>query len=175
MRPDFDSLDQQRLDAMLALWNAQAGPRVGDFVRIGGELRRFTYDWGDRIQTTVGGAHPCAGDQSFFFAGEYVSFSGSLDAALDKGHLVLTGESMPGRMWFFHHGDVKAHNGVGFEVFCRVYEYRDPEAFARELQALWARCGVPVDEQRAALRRIQLAADRAGVPLRLMAVPDDVQ
>lgn len=120
MRPEFDTADQKLLDSRLLAWSRVDGPRVGDYVRmLDGTLRRFTHDWGDSIQTT----HPkFSGDASFYFAGDYMSFSGSLDSAIPKMKLIATTESKPGYAWFFHHNESRAHNGVSFQVPCRVFE-----------------------------------------------------
>lgn len=124
MRPEFDARDAEILAARIAAWDGVDGPRVGDFVEMpGGEVRRFTHDWGDAIQTTCGVMHPCANDASFYFGGTYMSFSGSLDPALPKAKLRDTGKVRQGRAWFFHHDHMTAHNGVHVEVPCRVYEY----------------------------------------------------
>jgi len=102
------------------------GPRVGDFVHMpDGTLRRFTYDWGDGLQTTVGAAHPCNGDASFYLgrSGE-ASFSGSLDSTIPRDRITLTDERHAGRFWFFHHGFPGAHQGVHCDAPCRVYRVR---------------------------------------------------
>jgi hypothetical protein len=88
----------------------------------GTELR-FTHDWGDSIQTTCA---KLSGDTSFYLAPEgHLSFSGSLDPAISKSKIFDTGETKLGWVWFFHHGESRAHNGVYAEIRCRVYRY-DP-------------------------------------------------
>jgi hypothetical protein len=121
MNPTFDERDAEILREREAEWNKRQGPRVGDFVIMpNNEVRRFTYDWGDDIQTT----HPkFSGDVSFYFSGDCMSFSGSLDHALPKSAMVDTGETRPGRAWFFHHNESGAHRGVYFWIDCRVYRY----------------------------------------------------
>ncbi len=120
MRPTFDERDEKIKQERLALWNAVKGPRVGDFVKMpDGSLRRFTHDWSDSLQTTV----TFQSDESFYFAGPYMSFSGSLDPGISKENLTDTGEIKEGRCWFFHHGYVQAHGSVHTTVPCRVYEY----------------------------------------------------
>jgi len=120
---DFDDKDAAILAERIAAWKNQAGPRVGDYCKLlDGTLRRFTHDWGDSLQTTVGGSHPCAGDSSFYFGGAYMSFSGSLDSAIDKRAFRETAEQMGGGAWFFHHDHACAHNGVHVKVPCRVFE-----------------------------------------------------
>ncbi len=120
--PQFDELDAALLHKRELLWNKRTGPRVGDWCRMPGEdkLRRFTHDWGDGLQTTW----PQHGLGSFYFSGGGASYSGSLDPSLPKTALIDTGERKPARFWFFHHDHSRAHNGVHFEIECRVFEYR---------------------------------------------------
>lgn len=125
-RPTFDDVDAallaKRIDARAKL----QGPLVGDFVFMPGEEhpRRFTHDWIHDIQTTVGKAHPCDGDASFYFcAGGGAVFSGSLDRAILKKDLMDTGETREGGFWFFHHDHSGANRGVQCKAPCRVYRY----------------------------------------------------
>lgn len=120
--PRFDDRDaeirRERMEARALL----LGPRVGDFVRMPGEdgLRRFTYDWGDDIQTTWG---PNSDGSFYLCVGGGMSYSGGLDPAILKSRLIDTGEVRDGRCWFFHHAFQQAHNGVHTRVPCRVYRY----------------------------------------------------
>lgn len=126
-RPAFDDIDAEIARKKLAEWDKRTGPRVGDFVHMpDGTLRRFTHDWGDGIQTT--GKGEFAGDASFHFYGSCMSFSGSLDSAIPKSALVDTGETQPGRAWFFHHDHAGPHRGVYFTVPCSVYRYQPAAA-----------------------------------------------
>lgn len=121
-RPKFDERDAAILAENTETWNTRPGPRVGDFVRMpDGDMRRFTYDWSDGLQTT----HPRLQDQSFFFGRGYMSFSGSLDSSIPLERIHETNETKEGRVWFFHHNEAKAHNGVYCSVVCRVFEVRD--------------------------------------------------
>lgn len=54
----LDHIDQQILDAAVALRDQIEGPRIGDFVLFPtGQLERFSHDWGDGgIQTSPGGS-----------------------------------------------------------------------------------------------------------------------
>lgn len=90
-------------------------------------MLRFTHDWGDSIQTTVGAKHPCHGDASFYLSDGYASFSGSLDPAINKARLRDTGEMLEGSFWFFHHNFAGAGRGVYFRIPCRVFELRMEE------------------------------------------------
>jgi hypothetical protein len=122
MRPEFDARDAGILAEREQLFNQNQGPRVGDFLRVPDGVLRFTHDWGDSIQTTVGAKHPCYGDGSFYLSDGYASFSGSLDPAIDKTKLRDTGETLEGSFWFFHHNQACAENGVYFKLPCRVFE-----------------------------------------------------
>lgn len=128
MRPEFDERDAQLLKERETEFNAVSGPRVGDFLRTPDGFLRFTHDWGDSIQTTVHAKHPCHGDASFYFGSDgHVSFSGSLNPAIDKKLLRDTGEKLEGSFWFFHHNWFEANNGVYCRILCRVFENLAPE------------------------------------------------
>ncbi|MEH2525842.1 MULTISPECIES: hypothetical protein [unclassified Bradyrhizobium] len=115
----LDQRDQNILAARVTAWEGVQGPRVGDYVIMpDGEYRRFTHDWGADIQTTCKGA-----SGSFYFGTGYMDYSGGLDPALLKSRLVPTDEIKPGPVWFFHHNERRAHNGVYALVDCRVYRY----------------------------------------------------
>lgn len=100
------------------------GPRVGDYIEmLDGSLRRFTHDWGDSLQTTVGTNHPCSGDESFYLCDNgALSFSGSLAPPIDISNIADTGKTRSGGCWFFHRDYATAHNGVRAEVDCRIYK-----------------------------------------------------
>jgi hypothetical protein len=123
MRPEFDAIDADLLAVREQEYNQVVGPRVGDFLRVANGMLRFTHDWGDGIQTTVGRNHPCSGDASFYLSRDgYVSFSGSLDPTISKATLRDTGETLKGSFWFFHHDHPGAGCGVYCEMPCRVFE-----------------------------------------------------
>lgn len=120
--PQFDDIDEEILKERIALFNKIKGPRVGDWVYLSGEKepRRFTYDWQDGLQV---GSDP--GDcGSFYFAGEYLSYSGGLDPTVKRETLVETTEKREGRVWFFHHDHHTAHNGVDAMVEFRVFRQK---------------------------------------------------
>ena len=119
-----DEKDLELLQARIDKRDKLQGPRIGDFVQmLDGTERRFTHDWGNEIQTTVGNGHTCFGDVSIYLDRDgYASFSGSLDRPIDKTGLVLTEETKPGRFWFFHHDYATAHNGVYVKAPCRVFK-----------------------------------------------------
>ena len=119
--PKFDERDAAILVTNIAAWDERKGPRVGDWCRMpNGDMKRFTHDWGDDIQTTSS----VTGMGSFFFGRGYMDYSGGLDSAILKSRLVDTGETKLGAAWFFHHNHMAAHNGVYFNVECRVFEVR---------------------------------------------------
>ena len=122
----FDVRDAELLAQRMIDWNSIQGPRVGDFVRmLDGTLRRFTYHWGDSIQTTCkseyGDTYHASGS-FYFWKGGAMDFSGGLDHAIPVNKLRLTDETIDGRAWFFHHDCTGAHRGVHFTIPCRVWE-----------------------------------------------------
>ena len=123
MNTTLDNTDQELITERTALWDAKTGPRVGDYVRmLDGSLLRFTHDWGDSMQTTVGPSHPCNGDSSFYLGNGYCEFSGSLAPGIPADTIQETTETRPGSVWIFHHGEARAHNAVYATVSCRVYQ-----------------------------------------------------
>lgn len=128
--PTFDARDQELLDQRLAHWNKRQGPRVGDWcVWPGGEVGRFTHDWGDALQTTCKPGPERFmnfGLGSFYMTKDgYLSYSGALDPGIALDRLVDTGETRDGDVWFFHHEHARANNGVHVKIPCRVYRIAD--------------------------------------------------
>ena len=117
----FDEQDALIVFARAALRDQRPGPRVGDFVLMpDGHMHRFTYDWGEDIQTTSKGF----GEGSHYLcAGGGVSYSGALDEALPKDCLEEMPDPLMGNFWIFHHDLHTAHNGVTFSIPCRAYRY----------------------------------------------------
>lgn len=114
MPPKFDEKDAEILAHRVALREMRRGPRVGDYLVFpDGHVERFSYDWGEDIQTSQGG--------SFYLGEGSASFSGGLNEALPKAAMEDTGAFLSGRFWFFHHGHVTAHNGVDVVAPCRVF------------------------------------------------------
>lgn len=60
---------------------------VGDFVRVGEELRRVAHHWGDRLQLTDG-----VYGTSFYLGRGYVDFSGGLQPSIDRAKFLPTQE-----------------------------------------------------------------------------------
>jgi len=112
--PEFDQRDADRLAECEAAWNERSGPRVGDFaIMPTGEYHRFSHEWPDGLQTSK--------DGSFYFGKGFADFSGGLDPSIPNDRIRPTEETRPGSFWFFHHNHSRAHNGVRFQVMCRVY------------------------------------------------------
>lgn len=114
---ELDATDIGILATLTEKWNRQEGPRVGDYVITPVGTLRFTYDWGDGIQTTTAKF----GGGSFYLAPGCMSYSGALDSAIPKTSLEPTDEVRNGPCWFFSHGWMRANNGVNVTVPCRVY------------------------------------------------------
>jgi len=120
--------DQKIYDQQLKQWLNQVGPRVGDFLRLWEgsgdcpahryEFTRFTHDWSDSIQS--GGENG-----SFWWGGEYCSYSGGLDGGCPKSDLIDTASFRQGRVWFFSDNYACANNGVDVEIPCRVFKLRE--------------------------------------------------
>lgn len=119
INPRLDPRDMAILRERAALYAALQGPRVGDWVQMADKsLRRFTYDWGKEIQTTL----PYTGPASFYLTPEgRASYSGGLASAIPKSDLMLVSEALDGRFWFFHHDWPRAHNGVDVLLQCRLF------------------------------------------------------
>lgn len=114
-----DELDMKLLKQRIENRRKLQGPRVGDFlIRHNGDLTRFTYDWDDKIQT----ASMTIRDWSFYFDKTgFMDYSGALDDGISKKSFTDTGKRKFGPAWFFHHDEVRAHNGITVMVPCRVY------------------------------------------------------
>lgn len=108
--------NEELLARRIAMRDEEDGPRVGDYVIFpDGTTNRFSYDWGESVQTSPGG--------SWYLGDGYTSFSGALDPPVPKESLKDTGESQVGRFWFFDGNYARAGGGVNVEVPCRVYRY----------------------------------------------------
>ena len=115
-----DERDKELARKRLAAWNKRrrSGPRVGDFITMpDGSLQRFSYNWGDTIQTSEGGSY-------HIFENGNVSMSGSRNPGVQKDHVENTGKTRMGDFWFFHHDWPEAHHGVGLDLPCRIYRLK---------------------------------------------------
>ena len=124
-REGLDRIDRDSLDTRCAERDKRIGPRVGDWVQmLDGTVRRFTYNWGDGLQTTYRWKSSGNVETGRFCLDKSgaVSFSGSLDNSIPTERLVDTGEIRLGYVWFFHHDEHKAHNGITVAIDCRVFK-----------------------------------------------------
>lgn len=118
----LDERDSQILAIRQALWDEVPGPRVGDRVVLpSGEIRRIAHLWAEDFQPTTG---PGEG-MSFYMFGTGMSYSGGLDRAIPLSALSQVDTVAAASVWFFHHHDVKAHNGV--MAFAKVRTFRVEE------------------------------------------------
>jgi len=108
--------NEQILAEKVTAYNQIEGPRVGDFLKLPyGIYTRFTYDWGESLQT--GG-----GSNSFYFGNGYMSYSGGLDKGVKRDDIRQTEETREGFIWFFDRGISGAGRGVDFKIAFRVFE-----------------------------------------------------
>lgn len=123
--PTFDDRDAVILAERQQKRDARQGPRVGDFIiMLDGTTRRFAHNWGERGlqpayrwndgKVEVGSIHLDENGGA--------SFSGGLDGIIPLARIAETDQTMEGRFWFFHHGWMKAHNGVYVTIPCRVFQ-----------------------------------------------------
>ena len=115
---ELDELDTEILIKRAIAFMAHDKPRVGDFVDFSnGVTRRIClFHETEELQT----ADIDAG--SFFLYEGSASFSGTLCGCIPIAELIRTEEVRMGKFWFFHHGEVKAYNGVRFVSPCRVWK-----------------------------------------------------
>lgn len=136
------------LEQRLKSFNAHDGPRVGDFLKLPmlhpklGTITRFTHDWGDLMQTGGMGG-------SFYLSDGHLSYSGALDRGTEKKFIGRQVGERRGAVWFFSRNVHRAHNGVTFEIPCRVFELLPGADLTRfsELESGFWLC-VCNDEQR---------------------------
>jgi len=123
-----DEQDAAILASRVEARNARSSdiPQVGDWISFdSGRMERVTHvwpaDWNDdgiaRCQTT----HPRFGGGSFYLGDSDTSYSGALDDGIPADILFPTDETKPGHVWFFHHNQHRAHNGVDVEIDCAVW------------------------------------------------------
>jgi len=113
--PQLDEKNTAILKDREAKYNKKAGPRVGDFLKLpDGTYTRFTYDWGDSIQT--GGA-----SRSFYLGNGYISYSGGLDPGIEKSDVKLLKIKKYGLVWFFKDDWQRAGGGIDAKMAFRVF------------------------------------------------------
>jgi hypothetical protein len=55
-----------------------------------------------------------------------MEYSGGLESSIPMDKFSRTQETMSAPAWFFHHDDVRAHNGIDIMVNCPVWECDAP-------------------------------------------------
>jgi hypothetical protein len=125
--------NQEILDHRTNLLNQREGVRVGDFLKFSdGTYMRFSYRLSKSIQT-------CGLDKgSFYFGDAGCLFSGTLNPPIDYKILKQINETKAGEVWFFNENEVKAHNGVYFNVDFRVFEITDKAVEEKYRNTSWA-------------------------------------
>jgi hypothetical protein len=112
----FDATNQAILARNIAAYDKIDGPRVGDFLELpNGDLTRFTYDWGFKLQTGLG---------SFYLGNGYCSFSGSLNHGISTDDVVRTDRTRSGSCWFFEDDIPGAGRGLDITADFRVFAVR---------------------------------------------------
>ena len=113
----LDEKDLAYVKAALELRLAEKVPLVGDFVKMpDGKIERFSYDWGDSLQT-------CECGSFYLYKSGNVSMSGALNPSIPLNQIVVIPEQMEGSFWAFHHNHATAHNGVYFKIPVKVWCY----------------------------------------------------
>ena len=97
-------------------------PKVGDWVEIGGDLRRIAYIW-DREDGIID-FQPADGGSFCMSRSGNASMSGSLDSSLE-GELTDSGETREGWCWYWHRSQVGAGMGLNFKLPFRVWKFRE--------------------------------------------------
>lgn len=116
----MDERDRTILAERMAALDARPEPRVGDFVRFAdGVLRRFSYHWHDGADWD--GGYQTSDGGTYYLGNGYVRMSGSLHPCVPTNTLTRTDETRDGSVWFFHHDQRIAHNGVDVMATFRVY------------------------------------------------------
>lgn len=122
IEPDTDR-NAKILARKVALYNERPGPRAGDFLKkADSTYTRFTYNWGADSNIQTGGHADHCG---YYLSEGYCSYSGGLDPGVKVTDLIPTEETKKGVIWFFSNDYVTAHNGIYFEIDCRVFVLKE--------------------------------------------------
>lgn len=96
-------------------------PAQGDWIEFAcGTVRRISHVWLDdngrpkSIQSSTGG--------SWYLGRGYISHSGGLFTGVPASTLAPTDQRRDAPIWFFHHDQHRAHNGVHAKVPVRVWK-----------------------------------------------------
>jgi hypothetical protein len=124
-RPELDERDSKILAKRKAAWNAKAGPRAGDFIKMkDGTLRRLTRDWRTHHDSIAVTFKPCTDPN--YCSTFYLRADGSAEHSginhFPKSKLKDSGGFRDGQFWFFHHDLPATPNGVKVQIQCRVFE-----------------------------------------------------
>jgi hypothetical protein len=98
------------------------GPQVGDWIDFAdGVRRRVSYIWPvDCFSADPGrgvGVQTSEPERGRWYLGDgYCSYSGALYAYVRADTLALTDERRTGDCWTFHHAQMRAHNGITFDL-----------------------------------------------------------
>lgn len=115
LNPHLDATDLAILAQIVEGMAKREGPRPGDFIRFACGAER-------RIGVVVGWGVQAAKAGSFCIDRGLADHSGSYFYELIlKETLADSGDTQPGDAWFFHHGEVRAHNGVDVRAPFRIY------------------------------------------------------
>lgn len=120
MPAPLDETDQKILTERTEARNQRAEVLVGDHIIFAdGVRRRVSSTYPDGPQTSAEGSW-------YLMASGDGEFSGALCPSVPASTLTDTGEVEPARFWFFHHGIMRAHNGVDVEIDVRVWACSQP-------------------------------------------------
>ncbi len=119
--PPMDEADSAIIAERTALMDKDTGLRQGDWIEFAcGTVRRVSNvyhaagEFTEKFQTSSSGSWHIDHNG-------YVSMSGALHGLNESAALILSG-IRSGGVWFFHHGEMRAHNGVDTEIVFRVYK-----------------------------------------------------
>jgi hypothetical protein len=134
--PEMDERDTASLAELQAGLDKREHPDVGDFViftRQAYRIKRISHrwTWGSRDDDGPGVQTSAEHDGSYHLGhggehGAYVSYSGGLDPTIPEKSLYGGREKRAGRVWIWHHGIPKGHNGVDTLANFRVW-YTDED------------------------------------------------
>lgn len=119
--PPLDAIDEKMRQNRMNARDTIEGPRIGDYIRFPcGQLERFSHNWGDGFQTSLGG-------NTILNANGYASFTnGGLNPIVPREEMTPTDELKDGVFWFFHHDYRGPGRAVFFTIPCRVYVTTTP-------------------------------------------------
>lgn len=135
LNPDLDAHDLAALTSSDAARRARLNarhPALGEWLRDpDGRLRRVAhvhdYAFDGRTIQLVQPTRSRFGGPSFYLSpGGHPDMSGALGSGIGFDAFTLTAETMPARVWIWHHGRRAAANGVDCLVPFRVWDCTQP-------------------------------------------------